>query len=277
MTIKELLNWAYDYLDNPKGSNDPNILLGHVLNYDQASLVARDDQAVSSQMKATFKGLVCKRKQGIPIAYLTGKREFWSLELEVNNQVLIPRHETELLVETALGKIADVPEPFILELGTGSGAISLAIASERPDAKIIAIDISFDALTVAKRNQDKHHLQNIEWIQSDWFESVSHHGKFHLILGNPPYISRLDPHLNNGDLEYEPELALVAAENGFAEIERIANGASGYLIEGGWLCLEHGHDQGSGTRKLLMGCGFQKVKTIQDLAGNDRVSEGYYS
>lgn len=262
------------------------MLLGYVLDKDSAKLIAHGERILSATQTERYKKIVRHRQQGIPIAYLLGSREFWSLPIIVNNQVLIPRHETETLVERVLaiidgrdeydGYANASPDVSILELGTGSGAIALALASELPDARICATDNSVSALAIAHANQAALGFNQIEFLNSDWFEGLEGE-KYHLICSNPPYLSADDVHLQRGDLRFEPREALVAGDDtdGYTAITHIATHAKTHLHRsewGGWLVLEHGFEQGRGVRQLLSEQGYSNITTHQDLSGNDRVT-----
>ncbi|WP_424946210.1 peptide chain release factor N(5)-glutamine methyltransferase [Candidatus Spongiihabitans sp.] len=262
---------------------ESRILLGYVLGKDAAELIAHDDHTLSAAQIDAYHKIAGQRQQGVPVAYLTGIREFWSLPIKVNDRVLIPRHETETLVERVLALIDGGPKSDpksglgtrILELGTGSGAIALALASELPASSIVATDHSARALAVARGNQaalgPTSGLNNIEFLQSDWFANLRRE-KYHLICSNPPYLSADDEHLQIGDVRFEPRAALVADEQGYAAINHIARHAKAYLRSGGWLVLEHGFQQGQGVRQRLSDEGYGDITTAQDLSGNDRVT-----
>ena len=209
---------------------------------------------------------------GEPVAYILGSRDFWMLTLRVNRHVLIPRPETELLVETALALVT-TPEASIADLGTGSGAIALAIASERPVWKILATDMSGDALTVASDNASQLNIVNVEFRQGSWCDALPPQ-LFDLIVSNPPYIDAADAHLTQGDLRFEPHSALVAADDGLADIRTLCSQAPQCLKPGGWLLLEHGWTQGPTVAAILQSSGLETVRTLKDLNGNDRVSLG---
>ncbi len=219
-----------------------------------------------------FEALLARREAGEPVAYLTGEREFWSLPLAVNSYTLIPRPETETLIEWAL----DLPLPAdaqVMDLGTGSGAIALALASERPRWQVVAIDASEEALTVARSNASTCNLQRVQMLQSDWFEGVTG-SQFNLLVSNPPYVDSADVHLQQGDVRFEPQSALVSADNGLADIAHIIDKAPKHLLAAGWLLLEHGFAQGAAVRQLLASRGFTEVTTRSDLAGLERISGG---
>ncbi len=250
---------------------ESRILLGYVLDQDAAGLIAHGDRKLSATQIDSYKKIAVKRQKGIPVAYLTGIREFWSLPIRVNDRVLIPRHETETLVEHVLALMDGSPDARILELGTGSGAIALALASELPHARISATDNSVQALAVARGNQRALGFNNIEFLQGDWFKNLGGE-KYHLICSNPPYLSADDKHLQIGDVRFEPRDALVADGGGYAAVNHIARHAKTYLRSGGWIVLEHGFQQAQGVRKRLSDEGYGDITTAQDLSGNDRVT-----
>ncbi|HAD08034.1 MAG TPA: peptide chain release factor N(5)-glutamine methyltransferase [Porticoccaceae bacterium] len=209
---------------------------------------------------------------GEPIAYLTGLQDFWSLSLEVNTSTLIPRPETELLVETSL-ELIDLQDARVLDLGTGTGAVALALAKERPGWEVLAVDVVLEAVALAERNRCRHGLDNVSVMESNWFAGLAGR-RFDLIVSNPPYIEPDDPHLLQGDVRFEPRSALVAKNRGFSALETIASGASAYLKAGGWLLLEHGFDQAKTVRALLRASGFVEVASRRDNQGHERVSHG---
>jgi release factor glutamine methyltransferase len=252
---------------------EAQILLAHVLGRDRGWLYAWPEHQVPAAAGALFLGLVEKRCAGQPVAYLTGRREFWSLSLEVTPDTLIPRPETEQLVEIALG-LALPADAHVLELGTGSGAIALALASERPGWRIDAVERSPAALAVARANAAALGLERIRWLQGDWFEAVAPDSRYPLIVANPPYLADQDPHLARGDLRFEPRAALASGSDGLADIRVIAAASPGHLEPGGWLWLEHGHDQGQAVAAVLAGAGLESVRTARDLAGHERHTGG---
>src|SRR5690606_4258090 len=214
------------------------------------------------------------RAAGEPVAYLTGRRGFWTLDLAVTPDTLIPRPETELLVEQALQRLGSEAEARVADLGTGSGAIALAIAAERPLARVAAVDRSAGALAVARANALAHGLEGrVEFLAGDWFAPLQGR-RFDLVVSNPPYIAEGDPHLARGDLRYEPAPALASGPDGLDAIRTIVAAAPRHLLPGGWLLLEHGFDQGAAVRGLLEARGFAEVATVPDLEGRDRVSLG---
>jgi release factor glutamine methyltransferase len=255
---------------------EAEILLAHVLNCSRAHLFAYAEKMLSTTEHARFTDLCAERVRGVPIAYLLGQREFFGLTLEVNPSVLIPRHETELLVERALEKMRDIPRARVLDLGTGSGAIACAIASKYPDAQIIGLDQSAAALAVAARNAQQLGQQQIQFVHSEWFAALKSEQGFAVIVSNPPYLAADDPHLMQGDLRFEPRAALAPMRSGaaLADIAHIIQTAPRYLQKNGWLLLEHGSTQGVETRQALHAAGFKQVQTLRDYAELERVSEG---
>lgn len=218
-----------------------------------------------------FNKYLAQRKEGIPIAYILGYKEFWSMSFKVTPDVLIPRPETELLVEQAISACSHLKQPTILELGTGSGAIAIALGKELPDAKITATDISDSALNIARENAHNNQIKNIEFTHSDWFSNVRR--RFDIIVSNPPYIDLGDPHLNH-EIRFEPMLALVSGIDGLDDIRTILSNADSHLKEQGKLLLEHGYNQGKQLRKLMTKTGLVDCHTIKDYSSNDRISEG---
>lgn len=252
---------------------DAAILLAHALGKSRTWLVAHADDPADASDVAAFAALVERRAAGEPVAYLTGHRGFWTLELEVTPATLIPRPETELLVELALAKLPREGSPSVADLGTGSGAIALAIARECPHARVLATDASAAALAVARRNAAANRIDNVAFVESDWFEALEAK-RLDLVVSNPPYIAADDPHLAQADLRFEPASALASGPDGLDDIRRIVDGAQAHLIPGGWLLFEHGWDQGNAARDLLEAAGYDEVFTAQDLEQRDRVSGG---
>lgn len=253
---------------------DAQLLLSHVLEKPRAYLIAWPDRSLSQGQWIIFNQLVTQRSEGYPVAYITGTKSFWDMDLIVTPDVLIPRPDTELLVEIALTKLPKNMNSSVLELATGSGAIACALARERPDLSIIATDISIPALTIAERNAQQYDLQSIQFIQSDWFLSIEKQS-FDLILTNPPYLSNTDPHLST-DIRFEPRDALVSGVNGDEDYVHIISQADQFLKQEGWIMFEHGAEQGKRLRELLTAKGYQQVETFQDLAELDRVTVGQY-
>jgi release factor glutamine methyltransferase len=251
---------------------EARLLVGHALGLDTAALLTRGDQAIAPAGQERIRHLLAQRLAGQPIAYLLGQREFWSLPLRVDARCLIPRPETEHLVQQALSRLG--PEPArVLDLGTGSGAVILALKAERPDIEAWAVDRSAAALAVAAANGKALGLE-IRWVCGSWMDAIRPVPSFHLIASNPPYLDAEDPHLEQGDLRFEPRTALVAADRGLAALQAIIVQAGDRLCAGGWLLLEHGAGQAAEVRSLLTAAGFDRVATLRDLAGLDRVTEG---
>src|SRR5574337_299061 len=255
---------------------DAEILLAHVLQISRSQLFAHPEQRVADEQLRLFALLVVARHKGRPVAYLTGQRDFWSLSLKVTPAALIPRSETEVLVEQALRHVPVGARWYLLDLGTGSGAIALALAKERPHCRVTAVDVSSSALEVARENAKSLGLQNVEFLQGDWFAPVAGR-RYSLIASNPPYVPDADPHLNAGDLRFEPRRALTGGPDGLAAIRKIALRAPAHLEPGGVLALEHGYDQAAGVRGLLAAAGFGELQTFRDLAGIERVSTGRFA
>ncbi len=249
------------------------ILLGHALGKGRAELHAWPGARVPGAQAQRFKALLEKRLQGMPVAYLVGHRAFWDLTLEVSPHTLIPRPETEHLVEAALERLPPDKPWRIADLGTGTGAIALAIAKARPGCQVVATDISREALTVAQRNAKRLGLANVRFRQGDWYEPLKG-ARFHLIASNPPYIPQGDPHLEAGDVRFEPRRALVAGQDGLRDLRTLIAGAPAHLLPGGWLIVEHGHDQKAAVQDLFREAGFEGVETLADLQGHPRVSLG---
>jgi release factor glutamine methyltransferase len=256
---------------SPTPRLDAEVLVMHVCGLDRSDLIRLDRLAVTDAQRRRLDELVARRRRGEPVAYLTGVREFWSLELDVSPAVLIPRPETELLVEKALACIPSEAAWTIADLGTGSGAIALAVAKERPRCRIIATDISPAALDVARTNAVKSGLTNIDFREGDWLAPFAGE-TLDMILGNPPYIRSDDPHLMEGDVRFEPPGALNAGPEGLEAIRQIALLARSHLRPGGWLLLEHGWDQADVFGALLRRLGYRAIVCHRDLAGHERVT-----
>ena len=249
---------------------DAELLLGHVLGLTRDALYMRPEQRLSEQIQARYANLVGRRAGGEPVAYLVGSREFWSMALRVTPDTLIPRPETELLVEAALARVPEAAAWSVADLGTGSGAIALAIARERPACRVYATDSSAAALDVARENAQHLGLHCVEYIQGDWLEPLAGQS-LELVVSNPPYVREGDPHLS--ELRHEPSAALVAGPTGLEAIERIIAQARVCLVPGGYLLLEHGYDQAAEVAALLQAHGYREVCSHRDLSGHARVSE----
>ena len=274
-SIRDALSSAGEMLAarNDHPALEAAVLLTHVLGVTRAHLHTRPEQVLRESQLRDYFDLVARRKAGEPVAYLIGRREFWSMDLLVNQHTLIPRPETELLVELALTRIPPQAEFDILDLGTGSGAIALAIAGERPRCRITATDVSSQALDVARANAERLNLLNVAFREGSWFTPFRDH-QFDIILSNPPYVAEGDPHLTEGDLPAEPRRALVAGPSGMEMLTTIAQQALRHLRAGGWLLMEHGYDQGAGVAALLSKAHYHHVRTWRDPAGNERITSG---
>jgi release factor glutamine methyltransferase len=253
---------------------DARLLLQHALGVEHAHLITHRDDPIAKATHAAFLGLIAQRCKGVPIAYITGRREFFGVDFSVTPAVLIPRPETELLVELALEHISESAQARILELGTGSGAIAISIAKLRPNSSIVAVDISSSALAIACDNAARilglPCPARIQFLQSDWFEGLAGQ-RFDLVVCNPPYVADADPHLAQGDLRFEPSGALLGGRDGLEAIRSIVSRAQSHLLPGGWIMLEHGYDQAEQCRVLASQAGFSRVATHADLAGIPRV------
>jgi release factor glutamine methyltransferase len=272
ITVRQLLQLGRTRLAEPSEADG---LLAHLLEKPRSWLIAHADDGLDAPTQAAFEALLRRREAGEPVAYITGWRGFWSLELEVSAATLIPRPETELLVEQALLRLPSGAPLELVDLGTGSGAIALALAHERPRWKITASDASSAALAVARRNARRLQLGQVRFVEGDWLAPLA--GQcFDAIVSNPPYIEADDPHLQRGDLRFEPATALAAGVDGLDDIRRIVDAARAHLKAHGWLLFEHGWDQGEAVRSLLSSAGYSDVFTAKDLEDRDRVSGGRY-
>jgi release factor glutamine methyltransferase len=273
VSIRQLLEQATRKLNTASARLDAEVLLGHVLQKARSHFHAWPEKQVPAASLQRFTELLQRRLAGEPVAYLTGEREFWSLPLTVTTDTLIPRPETETLVAQALQRIpADRPHT-IADLGTGSGAIALAIARERPQCRIIATDIAATAIEVAHRNAQRLGLHSIEFHTGHWCEPLTDR-RLDMIVSNPPYIAESDPHLVSGDVRFEPRAALASGPQGMDALTAIAQCASKHLEPGGWLLMEHGYEQGESARQLLEATGYIEVITYTDDAGLNRVVAG---
>lgn len=271
-TVEGLLAGAADTLATAEGRRDAQVLLGHVLGVSRAWLVAHDRDPVDDSRADAFRKLVMLRHDGEPVAYLLGVREFHGLDFRVTPDVLIPRQETETLVDAALEKLDASPGRQVLDLGTGSGCVAVSIAHERPAAQVTALDLSAEALDVARENATALG-QKIEFLQGRWFAPLAQR-RFDLIVSNPPYVAAGDPHLRQGDLRFEPATALISGPDGLNDIRIIVGSAAEHLLPGGWLVFEHGYDQAESCRDLLAKAGFGDLTSWPDLAGMVRVAGG---
>jgi release factor glutamine methyltransferase len=260
-------------LDAASARLEVQYLLQHVLEKPRAWLLAHPEAVPEPQRQQTYTALLARRLAGEPIAYILGAREFYGLNFKVTRATLIPRPETELLVELALQRIPPDLNCGVLDLGAGSGAIALAIAHARPRTEMVAVDASPAALEVARENAVRLNIRNARFVHSDWYEALGEM-RFNVIVSNPPYVAAGDPHLAQGDLRFEPPSALASGVDGLDDIRRIAAGACAHLEPGGWLLLEHGYDQGAAVQGILRAAGLREVFTAPDLSGIGRVSGG---
>ncbi|EPR9025756.1 peptide chain release factor N(5)-glutamine methyltransferase [Cronobacter dublinensis] len=260
--------------DSESPRRDAEILLGFVTGRTRTFILAFGETSLADDELTRLDALLARRVQGEPVAYLTGQREFWSLPLEVSAATLIPRPDTECLVEQALACLPAAP-CRILDLGTGTGAIALALACERPDCQVTALEIVPEAVALARRNAQRLGIDNVTVLQSHWFSALTD-ARFSLIVSNPPYIDGDDPHLTQGDVRFEPKSALVAPDAGLADLDAIITGARRFLENDGWLLVEHGWRQGVAVRELFTRAGYHGVETCRDYGGNERLTLGQY-
>ncbi|SEI56477.1 release factor glutamine methyltransferase [Pseudomonas linyingensis] len=261
--------------DSPSPRLDAELLLAHVLGKPRSYLRTWPEHEPSVAQCAAFAALLERRRSGEPVAYLLGQQGFWSLDLEVAPHTLIPRPDTELLVETALALLPG-GSVRVLDLGTGTGAIALALASERPAWQVLGVDRVPEAVALAERNRARLKLGNVRFVESRWFAALAGQ-RFAMIVGNPPYIAAEDPHLREGDVRFEPASALVAGRDGLDDIREIVAQAPEHLEPAGWLLLEHGYDQGEAVRALFAARGFTAVDSRRDLGGNERITLGRWN
>ena len=273
-TVGDCLKRSADLLPaSPSARLDIEVLLCYVFEKNKTWLYAYPEVALTEHQHDKFITCVEQRQQGKPIAYIVGQQEFWSLQLNVSPDTLIPRADTETLVEAVLS-LAPQAAQTLLDLGTGTGAIALALASENPHWRITATDIKANAVALARENKKNLNLTNVDFLQSDWFEQIK--GSFNFIVSNPPYISADDEHLLQGDVRFEPTSALVATQQGLADLQHIIMESKHYLAAQGWLLLEHGYQQGDRVKNMMSDNGYQFVQAFYDLQGHHRVTAGCY-
>lgn len=273
-TIAQALNEVAKRLANHDSARlDAEVLLGHVLGRSRVHLYTWPEQALTGDEAERFDVLIRRRAAGEPVAYLTGHREFWDLELRVTPDTLIPRPETELLVEAALDHIPADAEWNLADLGTGSGAVALALARERPKCSLVAVEQSAPALAVARTNAGRTGLASVRWLAGSWFEPLGT-ARFQVIVSNPPYVREGDPHLIEGDVRFEPHSALTSGADGLDAVRQLVFGAPPHLEAAGWLLMEHGFNQGDAVRRLFHEAGYVNIFTKRDLGKLERISGG---
>ena len=271
-TTREATHLLADTSDSAR--LDAELLIAHILNIPRSRFISEPELELNGQQLNKIQKLLTRRAAGEPVAYLLGCKHFWDLELKVSPDVLIPRPDTELLVETALTLYPAEASIKVLDLGTGSGAIALAIAKARPHWHVCATDESQAALAIAIENAEHLHLHNVTLLQSHWFDQLGENKKYDLIISNPPYVPDNDPHLLEGDVRFEPQQALVAGADGLDAIRYLIPQSKQYLQSDGWLMLEHGYDQGERVRELFVEQGYVQVQQRKDLGGHVRVTLG---
>lgn len=275
MDFKHWLQQAIAQLQESESPRrDAEILLGFVTGKARTFILAFGETELTTEQQQQLSVLLARREQGEPIAHLVGEREFWSLPLRVSPVTLIPRPDTECLVEQALARMPTTP-CSVLDLGTGTGAIALAIASERPDCDVTALDLIPEAVELARDNARRLGISNVEVLQSNWFSALNTQ-RFAMIVSNPPYIDGEDPHLSQGDVRFEPRSALVADNHGLADLRTLIESSRDFLEPGGWLLLEHGWQQAEQTRELFADAGYTEIQSCQDYGGNDRLTVGRF-
>ena len=273
MTIIASLLRNAELPDSPTARLDVELLLAAALGKPRSFLHTWPERIVSTEAAQAFEGYLKRRRTGEPVAYILGQQGFWNIDLEVATHTLIPRPETEMLVETALELVPGAIPHRLLDLGTGTGAIALSLAKDRPQWTVTAVDRVEEAVELAERNRQRLHLDNARVLQSHWFSAVEGQ-RFDVILSNPPYIASSDPHLVEGDVRFEPSSALVSGADGLDDLRLIVSQAPGHLEAGGWLLLEHGYDQGPAVRELLNRHGFEQIQTRRDLGDHERITFG---
>ncbi len=278
VTYQQALQAARKLLQQGVGSEDSRldceILLAYTIKKSRTFVHTHPEYSLTSDEYTVFQNLILQRQQGMPIAYIIQNRAFWSLSFKVNQHTLIPRPETELLIAVILQKLQHLPDAEILDLGTGCGTIAVTLAHEKPYWQLIATDLSFPALIIAQENASNFNCKNVRFINNDWFAAISITKKFHAIIANPPYIAETDPHLQLGDVRFEPRHALISSNDGYADLKYIINHSIGRLVKNGLLLLEHGYQQKDQVLKMLKECGYVQIDSYKDWQGNDRVSIG---
>tara|TARA_B110001454_G_scaffold75870_1_gene73435 strand:+ start:6558 stop:7418 length:861 start_codon:yes stop_codon:yes gene_type:complete len=282
LSIEQIIKQSTQRLEHSSDSAklDVELLLAHSLNKDRTYLFTWHDKIVAEENMTVFNALLARRLSGEPIAYILGQQEFWDLKLHTAQHTLIPRADTETLIEWVLELADQLPESaHVIDLGTGTGAIALALANEFPHWQVQGVDLVPEAVALAKSNAILNNLERVQFFQSRWFDQVGiggNHDSFDLIVSNPPYIDPLDEHLSQGDVRFEPKSALVADNKGLADLELIAQQSREYLVKGGWLLMEHGYDQQQAVQDILIDLGYQQVATRIDLGGNPRITGGQF-
>lgn len=274
-TIQNAIIFATNQLKSTTPRLDAELIIAHVLGVSRGYCYSHPERELTVEQQLHLQALIQERLAGEPIAYLIGKQAFWNDDFIVTPSTLIPRPETELLVQILLNELPIESEFQIADLGTGCGVIALSVAKERPNWKITATDFSKEALEVAKDNAQALHLKNVQFSQGSWCLALPHQ-MYHAIVSNPPYIAERDPHLEWGDVRFEPRSALVSGPDGLSAMREIISNAGDYLHNGGLLLLEHGFEQGEAVREILEKCGFSRIKTERDLAGHERVTSGIW-
>lgn len=278
MNIQQALQYANDSLhaSSPSARLDAQVLLTHTLQCNSAHLMAWPEKALDDKQLNDYQQLITQRVNGTPVAHLTGQREFWSLDFFVNDSTLIPRPETETLVEFILDKFSHHNSLNLLDLGTGTGAIAIAIAHEKPNWSLTASDKSSDAITLCEKNSESHNIKNLTITQSDWFENINDKN-FDVIVSNPPYIAINDPHLTQGDVRFEPESALTSGEDGMDDIAYLCEQTPNHLKSNGWLIIEHGYNQQQAVAECFTKNHYRNIIQQQDLSNQPRMTAGQIS
>ncbi|VAW50118.1 Peptide chain release factor N(5)-glutamine methyltransferase [hydrothermal vent metagenome] len=277
MDIQHVLQQGYQALSKTSDSTmlDAQVILAYVLQCNTAHLMAWSEKNLNDEQISQYLQLIQQRRQGLPVAHLTGQREFWSLNFNVDNSTLIPRPETETLVEFILEKFNHKKNLKLLDMGTGTGAIAISIAKEKPEWEIFASDISEQALKLAAQNNEQHQTRNVTFIHSNWFYNITEHD-FDIIVSNPPYIANNDPHLTIGDVRFEPQSALTSGDTGMDDIEHLCAQAKNQLQKNGWLIVEHGYNQAQPVADCFAKNTYTKIGQKKDLSGHIRMTAGKY-